>query len=257
MVSFYVEPKRQSFDKKAFELKCDSLDLHCRGVGRARDTVWFVEGLLPGETARVQPLTRKGSSGEARIIKMLESSPLRQKSGCELMGKCGGCPLAHVDPQQALEAKAEGVKRLFSRQAKILLKDPDFLEHGDPLGYRRACRFALRFDHGILKMGFRGAMSKEICSIGHCEVLTSRINASLKSIYDTLSKLKCRGKLGHLEVLDSDGALGLALRLTVTLPKEDEAILSELAQKLRLVISVLEPYVEKLGTDRSTASTRP
>lgn len=251
MVSFYVEPKRRSFDRKAFELKCDGLDLHCRGVGRARDAVWFVEGLLPGETARVQPLSQKGSSGEASIIKIIEASPKRVTPACDKSELCGGCPLAHIEQHQALEAKAEGVRRLLARQTKLELGAPDFLECGNALGYRRACRFALRFDRGVLKMGFRAAGSKEICNIDCCEVLTARINSSLETIYNTLADLKCRGKMGHLEVLDSDGALGLSLRLTVKLTAEDEAKLQELSAQLSAVISVQEPYVEKLGTDRT------
>ena len=49
MVAFYTQNRVKSFDRKAFELECTSLDLKGRGVGRYADVVWFVKGLLPGE----------------------------------------------------------------------------------------------------------------------------------------------------------------------------------------------------------------
>ncbi len=251
MVTFYSQPRSKSFDRKAFELECTSLDLKGRGVGRHNDVVWFVDGLIPGEMARVQPLSRKGQTGEASVIKLLKKSDKRVESSCVFAGDCGGCPLAHVDPALSLSSKADGIARLFKRQAKIDLGPCAFMESSPVTAYRRACRMAVRVDHGRLAMGFRGERSKMLCAISECEVLTDRINGSLKTLKATLDLMKCRSRIGHVELIDSAGALGISLRLTCDLPHEDEARLESLAKELKAVVSVQEPYVEKMGTDRS------
>ena len=251
MVAFYTQSHPKTFDRKAFELECTSLDLKGRGVGRHGDTVWFVNGLLPGEKARIQPLSKKGLTGEGSIIKLLVTSDKRISSQCLHEKDCGGCPLGHIDPVLALDAKADGIRRLFKRQAKLELGECSFKELSPVKGYRRACRMAVRVDHGRLAMGFRSERSKILCPIMHCEVLSDRINDCLKDLRTTLDLLKCRSKVGHAEILDSDGDLGISLRLTCSLPQEDEAKLHSLAEKISAVITVQEPYVEKLGTDRS------
>lgn len=251
MVAFYTQSHSKTFDRKAFELECTSLDLKGRGVGRHGDTVWFVNGLLPGEKARIQPLSKKGLTGEGSIIKLLSQSDKRICSQCLHEKDCGGCPLGHIEPKLALDAKADGIRRLFKRQAKLELGECSFKELSPAKAYRRACRMAVRVDHGHLSMGFRSERSKTLCPIMHCEVLSKRINDSLKDLRDTLDQLKCRSKVGHAEILDSDGDLGISLRLTCTLPQEDEGKLHSLAEKISAVITVQEPYVEKLGTDRS------
>ena len=251
MVAFYTQNRVKSFDRKAFELECTSLDLKGRGVGRYADVVWFVKGLLPGEKARIQPLSKKGATGEGAIIKLLVKSDQRICSQCVHEKDCGGCPLGHIDPKLALEAKADGIRRLFKRQAKIELGECSFKEQSSIKAYRRACRMAVRVDHGRLSMGFRSERSKHLCPIKHCEVLSDRINGCLRDLHDCLDALRCRSKVGHAEILDSDGDLGISLRLTCNLSNEDEVKLQVLAEKISAVISVQEPYVEKLGTDRS------
>ncbi len=251
MVSFYKAPARRSFDRSAFELECTDLDLKGRGLGRARDAVWFVKELIPGEIARVQPLNLKGTAGEARIIKLLKRSPERLEDACPYAASCGGCPLSHLPPEMSLKAKTDGVRRLFAKQLKLELPEPDFSEESPQEGYRRACRLAVRFDHGALHLGFRKELSKELCDIQNCLVLTPRLNALLPSLKGALSALSCRGRIGHCELLDSDKAAGAALRLTEELPAEDERKLAAFADEHNLVLSVQESYKETLGTDDS------
>jgi 23S rRNA (uracil1939-C5)-methyltransferase len=233
MVSFYV-PQRKSFDRSAFELSCDSLDIKGQGVGRARGCVWFCEGLLPGEQARVQPVWQKGTTGQCSIIRLDKRSDRRLEDPCPLHGKCGGCPLAHIDPEDALKAKADGIVRIF-KKAGIVLPEPSFIERSPQQGYRRSCRLAARFDRGQFRLGFRAGRSKDLCDVESCLTLCPELDSLLPDLKKLLGSLKCRGKIGHCELVRGDCATGMSLRVTTALGNEDEKAVSDFASQRGIV----------------------
>lgn len=242
MVSFYTPPKKKTTGTKAFEITAQSLDLLGRGVASSEGITYFCDGLLPQEKARVVPLNVKGRVGTCKITKLLASSDKRVAADCELLQRCGGCPLAHIDKSLALESKIEGLKRLFFKSLGIKLADPALVIPSEATHYRRACRLAVRADHGKLALGFREEKSHTLVPVASCQVLTSRINELLVPLRDLLDTLSCKHQIGHVEFLDSDGALGVLLRLTKLLPANDEARLVEFATAHKLVLSVCEPH---------------
>lgn len=255
MVSFYV-PKKKSFDRSAFELACQSLDIRGQGVGRARGCVWFCEDLLPGETARVQPLWQKDTTGQCSVIKLLKRSERRLDDKCPVRGQCGGCPLAHINPDDALDAKIAGVGRIF-KKAGIELPKPSFIERSPQQGYRRSCRLAARFDRGQFRLGFRGGKSKDVCTIDSCLTLDPRLNALLPDLRSLLGSLKCRGRIGHCELVRGDAAIGMNLRVTSRIPEDDEKALSEFASPRGIVVSATENVMVRTGLgEQEEARTR-
>lgn len=247
MVNFYTPQPKQTNTAKAFELTAHSLDLLGRGVASVDGITYFCEGLLPTERARVIPTSIKGKVGIAKITKLLIASDKRQKPDCDLLQKCGGCPLAHIDKDLALEGKIAGLQRLFYKNLGVKLDSPDLIVHSKAVGYRRACRLSARADHGRLSLGFREEKSHTLVKVDHCQVLTERINAILSKLCFLLDSLSCKHKLGHVEFLDSDGALGVLLRLTQVLSAQDEQALIAFAQKYKLVLSVSEPFKPKIS----------
>ncbi len=243
MVSFYV-PRKKSFDRSAFELECASLDIKGQGVGKARGCVWFCEDLLPGEVARVQPVWQKGTTGQCSIIKLLKRSERRMEDPCPVRGQCGGCPLAHINPDDALDAKAAGIRRIF-KKAGIELSAPSFIERSPQQGYRRSCRLAARFDRGVFRLGFRAGKSKDVCTIDSCLTLCPELNNLLPELRELLGSLGCRGKIGHVELVQGDEAAGINLRVTAAIPKEDEEALAAFAKARRIVVSATENVMER------------
>lgn len=246
MVSFYV-PKKKAFDRSAFELTCESLDIKGQGVGKTRGCVWFCRGLLPGEVARVQPIWQKGTTGQCEVIKLLKRSSERLEDPCLFHDECGGCPLSHIKPEVALSAKADGIIRVF-KKAGIELPEPSFIERGSSTGYRRCCRLSARYDRGQFHLGFREGGSKKLCDIKSCITLTPKLNALLPVLGVFLSKLECRGKIGHCDLVSTDGLTGINLRITSRLSKADEQSLGEFSKEHSLVISVQEPVPSRNAT---------
>ena len=69
--------------------------------------VVFVAGAVPGDRVRARVIKRKKSFAEARMLELLEPSPLRTAPRCEYFDACGGCKWQHVAYPAQLEMKAE------------------------------------------------------------------------------------------------------------------------------------------------------
>lgn len=237
MVSFYKPQPRQA--RPSFELDCTSLDLRCRGAGRAGGKVWFCEGLLPGELGKVQE--RGGHTAEAVLLRRLSTSPLRRLPDCPQQHACGGCPLQYIPPDLALRSKTEGIRRLFARSCAVDLGECAAVVPSPEPGYRRACRLSACRDHGRLHLGFREAKSHKLSELRECLVLAPRLGALLLPLAQQLNRLDARFDLGHAELLDSDDLAAVNLRFGCILGEADCGRLREFAAQQHCLVSLTEP----------------
>jgi 23S rRNA (uracil1939-C5)-methyltransferase len=76
--------------------------------GRAGYVV-FVEGAVPGDRVRARVFKRKKAFAEARLLEVLEPSPLRTAPRCAYFEACGGCKWQHVRYEAQLEMKRQTV----------------------------------------------------------------------------------------------------------------------------------------------------
>src|SRR5690625_7967560 len=80
------------------QLLIESLDLAGQGVAHDEEgKVDFVEGALPGERVRVEPIRSRKNYDRARAIEILEPTSLRVAPACQYSGTCGGCVMHHLD----------------------------------------------------------------------------------------------------------------------------------------------------------------
>lgn len=130
----------------------------------------------------------------------------------------------------------------LSKEAAAAIAKPAFMVQSSDCAYRRACRFAVRTDHGKLYIGFRGNKTQELTPVKQCEVLTERLNTLLEPLQRVINKLDDKKSIGHIELLDSDGAPGVLLRMTKRLSESDEKKLQDFGNETSSVVSVLEPF---------------
>ncbi|MCR5536712.1 MAG: 23S rRNA (uracil(1939)-C(5))-methyltransferase RlmD, partial [Succinivibrio sp.] len=154
MVSFY-RPQQAKAKNIECELDCQELDLKGQGVCRRDGQICFVPGVLPGEKVRVRGSIGPKGSGRLRLLEVLTPSAQRVAPDCPYLEHCGGCTLQHVPAELALESKIAGLRRLYGKQLKAQLSEPDVIVRSQNLSYRRAARFAVRYDRGRLYLGFR------------------------------------------------------------------------------------------------------
>ena len=79
-----------------------------QGVGRLDGLVVFVDGLLPGEEAKVEITLVKKTYATGEIREILSPSPQRVAPHCPTYPQCGGCQLAHLSMRTARIQGAEG-----------------------------------------------------------------------------------------------------------------------------------------------------
>src|SRR2546422_9238554 len=77
------------------------------GKGLAHDGAMavFVEGVLPGESVRIQTERVKKGYAEGRLLEVVTPSPDRTTAPCPVYGQCGGCQLQHASAAAQLEVK--------------------------------------------------------------------------------------------------------------------------------------------------------
>ena len=239
MVAFFKEQKKVK-ESKAFEVGCHELDLHGRGVARENGKVYFIEGLMPEEKARVILKNFKGKTAEAAITKITHLSDKRRESDCEYLSQCGGCPLQHLPEDMALEAKISGIKKVIKRSCNLELPEVLSVATSDAHAYRRACRFSVKTDHKKLKLGFRGSKSHDLIAIDSCLTLTDRINSAIDDVKKLINKLECKKRVGHVEFLDSDGSLGILVRINAKVTDADRDLLSAFGEGRGFTLAVAE-----------------
>jgi 23S rRNA (uracil1939-C5)-methyltransferase len=104
---------------KEIELSIEKLAYGGKGISRIDNRVVFVDGGIPGDKVRVKIRKIKNQYVEARIVNLIELSPLRQPAVCQHFGNCGGCKWQHLDYQQQLHFKREHVRESLAHIAGV------------------------------------------------------------------------------------------------------------------------------------------
>ena len=259
MVVFYNPQKTQSVTKNVRQVVCEDLDINGKGLVRIDDKVCFVEGLVPQDVAKVTYTLGKNFSKKSNnlinnleVLKIISPSPLRRQGDCVHMDCCGGCPLQHINPKFLLEKKIAGLRRLFLKNLGVNLDEPAFVLESRDTCYRRACRLAVRIDHKKVILGFRESKSHNLVKLDRCLDLTDRINNAIADVLKVLNAFSLKGNIGHVEFLDSDGLLGIYVRINGILLAHDEDLLKNLGKKINAVISVGESFKHEISGDDVT-----
>src|SRR2546427_10148636 len=77
------------------------------GKGLAHDGAMavFVEGVLPGESVRIQTERGKKGYAEGRLLEVVTPSPDRTTAPCPVYGQCGGGQLQHASPPAQIQGQ--------------------------------------------------------------------------------------------------------------------------------------------------------
>ncbi|MCA9783390.1 MAG: 23S rRNA (uracil(1939)-C(5))-methyltransferase RlmD [Candidatus Cloacimonetes bacterium] len=98
------------------DLRIESIAYGGLGVARPEaGPVVFVEGGLPGDTVRAVITKKRKRHQEARVLDLLEPSPLRISARCIHQNVCGGCPLQTLEYAEQLRQKQKMVEDSWRR----------------------------------------------------------------------------------------------------------------------------------------------
>lgn len=98
------------------EFEIDKVDFPNKGsVIYEGETIRF-KGGIEGQKVKVRTSKWKKGELEARILEVLERSPLETESGCEHFGVCGGCTYQTLAYDNELKLKEKQVRDLFEKE---------------------------------------------------------------------------------------------------------------------------------------------
>lgn len=164
---------------REFEVRIERVAYGGDGVGRVDGKVCFVPFCIPGELVRARVVREKSRFCEARLVSVIEPSPLRQKPKCSVFGVCGGCAYQQVEYGVQLEWKRGQVRDLFERIAGIA--NPPVRETvASPLqwGYRNRIRVHVKSGCA----GFFQRQSSEVVEVAHCPIASEGVNGKLEGL---------------------------------------------------------------------------
>src|SRR2546426_336659 len=115
------------------------------GKGLAHDGAMavFVEGVLPGESIRIQLERVKKGYAEGRLLEIVTPSSDRTTAPCPVYGQCGGCQLQHASAAAQLEVKRAILTETLVRLGGLTdVGVPPFVASPPVYGYRKPARLA-------------------------------------------------------------------------------------------------------------------
>ena len=97
---------------QVFEGIVERVDFPNKGIVRVEGETCVVKNSLPGQKVLCGVNKVRKGKAEARLIEVVEKSPLETGNPCSHFGVCGGCTYLSLPYETQLQIKAEQVKKL-------------------------------------------------------------------------------------------------------------------------------------------------
>ena len=93
-------------------------------IARVNDQVVFVPFCVPGDVVDLQVVKKKHKYCEAKVVRFIKKSDVRQEPMCEHFGICGGCKWQNLPYEEQIKAKQKQIEDQLTRIGKVEL--PEF-----------------------------------------------------------------------------------------------------------------------------------
>ena len=97
------------------ELTIEDLGIDGEGIGKADGMAIFVKDAVVGDRIQAKIMKMKKHYGYARLMEVLEPSPVRCAPRCNFARQCGGCQLQAMTYEAQLNFKAKKVWNHLTR----------------------------------------------------------------------------------------------------------------------------------------------
>lgn len=203
------------------------MGINGEGIGYWNGLTVFVEGLLPGERARVRLDEKRKNYGRAKVLQQLTESSDRVTPQCSLFGKCGGCQLMHLQYAEQLKAKRQRVQDALERIGKF---------HGifafpcspspQPLAYRNKIQLPAMGG----ELGLYAKNSHRLIPVEHCYIHSSLGQQAFEEVKLALKTFPQAAEIQH--VLIKSALYTKEILVVFVTTKKEVLGLSNLAERL-------------------------
>ena len=179
--------------------KCSAYNSQGMGIVKYNDIVFFVPGIIKGETAEILIVKMLKNYGYGKLIKLIETSNHRKEPKCSVYKYCGGCHLQHMDKDEQAFFKTQLVKDCFRNIANMDITINDVLDMNYPYRYRNKVQVPFAKDKdGNLKAGFYRLHSNDIIEFSDCLVQTELSNSIIQFVKTKLISLGMGENFRHV-----------------------------------------------------------
>lgn len=184
------------------QLRIDTLTNLGSGLGRVDNWVVMVPFALPGELVKARIYRNFKNYSDADLVKVIEASPHRVKSKCNLFDTCGGCQYQNFEYSQQLLWKQKQIQEVFQKLAGVEIEVNATIPSPKEYFYRSKITPHFpkpnpsdAFPIGFLKNGGRN----QLVDVVQCPIATESINKALpierEKIFSIRRKFKKGGTL--------------------------------------------------------------
>jgi 23S rRNA (uracil-5-)-methyltransferase RumA len=196
------------------------------GIGFLEDKKVHVKQTITGQTVSVRLGKKRSERFDARLLEVIENSPLEQASFCEHFGSCGGCAFQTLSAEGQLNLKRDMVACLFD-EAKASLPITNVIESPSVFEYRNKMEYSFgdEYQGGPLTLGMhKKGRHHDVVNIPSCHLTDVDYKTITVAILDYFTRLGApkfnkreeTGFLKHLVVRKSKGTGEIMVALSAT-----------------------------------------
>lgn len=212
----------------------------------------IVKNGMPGQRVRFMINKKRGGRVEARLLEVLEPSPLEtRKPVCSIFPQCGGCMYQTMDYSHQLEMKQEQIRRLLDTAIKNGGQvdengNPDYVFEGikgSPTEFRYRNKMEFSFGDaekdGPLTLGLhKKGSTYDVLTASDCKLVHEDLTKILTCVLDYCKeqgftyyhKMRHGGYLRHLLLRRGNTTGEILINLVTTTQLDPD--LSELVERL-------------------------
>lgn len=223
---------------QVYEGIVERVDFPNKGIVKVGEETCIVKNSLPGQKVMLKVNKVRKGKAEARLLEVLEKSPLETGTLCSHFGVCGGCTYLSLLYREQLHIKEEQVKKILDE--KLKKQDIPYLWEGikgSPkiYEYRNKMEFSFGDEEkdGLLSLGMhkRGSFY-DVVTVSDCQIIDQDYRIILENVLQYFQqkkvsyyhRLKHIGFLRHLLVRKASktGEILVALVTTSQFPWENK-----------------------------------
>lgn len=182
----YLEMRNVLKRNEVIELKIEYNKYPNVGVGQYNGKKIHVKNAIEGQQVMARYKKSKGGRAEAKLMEVLERSPLEQDSFCEHFDLCGGCMLQTLNYEDQKLLKKRMVQNLFDEAGleidfETVKSSPEIFEYRNKMEFS----FGDAVKGGPLTLGMhRKGRHNDVVTVDHCHLADEDYRAILKNVLD-------------------------------------------------------------------------
>ena len=235
------------------ELRAETLLANGNAICRTDDGfVVFVPSAAPGDVIKAHVIKVTKSYAVAKILEIIQPSPIRIEDGCPFSKSCGGCTFQHITYKEECSFKENTVNDALERIGKLDLRVEKFYGAKDIAGYRNKAVYPVGVNKdGKAISGFYASMSHRIVEHDECmisnpvfpkirDAVIEFINDRSISVYNEETGKGLVRSIHLRSTKSKDISLSLVLNGDTLLSKATEnAFVKEITEKFPFVKTIL------------------